>query len=443
MVILHIGFDDTDSPRKGCTTYICAILVEEFLDLGVKFKDYPLLIRLNPNIPFKTRGNGCVGLRLEVDEAKVDIIKRIVLKKISQFADLSFNGTDPGVAFLIGNVPRELKNLSEKTLHDLVSLEDAVKLAEKCGVEVHMFKQGMGIIGALAAIGATLEEDHTYELIAYRKPENWGKPRKVDLESIKLMDHLTSPETFNNIDGDRVLITPHGPDPVLYGIRGENPEVVYKAHSLIKVYEPIERWVIFRSNQGTDAHLRVKRKINELRPYISTIIEGVVSSKPIITQGGHVFIKISDETGEINCAAYEPTGAFRWVINDLIPGDVVRVYGGIRPPSPHHPMTLNIEKIEILKLAPLVKTRNPLCPRCSKRTSSAGKGQGFKCKKCGEKIFAEKIIEVSHRKIAESVYIPPPRAQRHLTRPYTRFNRQNAPPTELFKYWCSRLVSIP
>lgn len=436
MVLLHIGFDDTDSLRGGCTTYICAVLVEHLSKFRVKFVDYPLLIRLNPNIPFKTRGNGCVCLRLDVEKEDVESVKELVLREVRRLADLSSTETDPGVAFLLGEVPLELKNLSEKALHDVVDLKDALQTAERCGVETYVFKdEGRGIIGALAAIGEKLEGDHTYELIAYRKPENWGKPRKVDAESVREMDRLTKPDTFNNVDGNRILITPHGPDPVLYGIRGESPEILLKAHAIVKVYEPIERWVIFRSNQGTDAHLRIRRKVSELRPYMSTVIEGVVSSKPVIAQGGHVYFKVQDETGEINCAAYEPTGDFRKVVLDLIPGDIVRVYGGVRPPSLLHPQTLNIEKIEIVKLAPLVKTLNPLCPRCGKRASSAGRGQGFKCKRCGEKFFAEKIVVTLNRNLSESLYIPPPGAQRHLTRPYSRINKTNTPPKELINPW--------
>jgi len=51
MVKLHIGFDDTDSPKGGCTTYIAALLVEKLSIMSVSFMDYPNLIRLNPNVP--------------------------------------------------------------------------------------------------------------------------------------------------------------------------------------------------------------------------------------------------------------------------------------------------------------------------------------------------------------------------------------------------------
>ena len=65
---MHIGLDDTDSTRNGCTTYIAALLVEQLEHLHVKFIDYPNLVRLNPNVPWKTRGNGALCLRFEFDE---------------------------------------------------------------------------------------------------------------------------------------------------------------------------------------------------------------------------------------------------------------------------------------------------------------------------------------------------------------------------------------
>jgi tRNA(Ile2)-agmatinylcytidine synthase len=46
---MHIGLDDTDSVRGGCTTYIAALLAVELERLGAVFLDYPLLVRLNPN----------------------------------------------------------------------------------------------------------------------------------------------------------------------------------------------------------------------------------------------------------------------------------------------------------------------------------------------------------------------------------------------------------
>ncbi|RLI36467.1 DNA-binding protein, partial [Candidatus Bathyarchaeota archaeon] len=45
MVRVHIGFDDTDSPRGGCTTYVAALIIERLHKLGARFTDYPNLVR--------------------------------------------------------------------------------------------------------------------------------------------------------------------------------------------------------------------------------------------------------------------------------------------------------------------------------------------------------------------------------------------------------------
>jgi len=64
MHTLHVAFDDTDSREGRCTTHLAFKVVEHLKKKqGAKLVDYPLLIRLNPNIPWKTRGNGAVCLR--------------------------------------------------------------------------------------------------------------------------------------------------------------------------------------------------------------------------------------------------------------------------------------------------------------------------------------------------------------------------------------------
>lgn len=437
MTFLHIGFDDTDSPLGGCTTYLCAKIVEKLSSLNVTFIDYPLLIRLNPNVPFRTRGNAALCLRIKIKEDLEEAVKQIVLEEIKRGANLSFRNTNPGIVFYEGEkIPPALKKLSIKTMQDIVTVKEALKTAETVGAEIHTLKNTRGIIGALAAIGSLLENDHTYEILTYRIPENYGKPRKLDFASIKNMNSATYPNTFCNIDDGRVLITPHGPDPILYGIRGETAEIVYAAHNMVISLEPIERWIIFRSNQGTDMHLRLIKNISQVRPYASVILDGEVCGKPKTIPGGHIIVQIKDSTGKIDCAAYEPTGPFREVIKHLIPGDQVRVYGGVRPASSLHPLTINLEKIEILKLAPLFVKSNPKCTMCGKSMTSMGKNKGFKCKKCGLKssIFEKSTLEVP-RPLSEKLYLPPPRAHRHLTRPKERIGKSSKKPETMFIPW--------
>ncbi len=296
MVKLHIGFDDTDSPKGGCTTYIAAILVEKLSLMGVSFTDYPNLIRLNPNVPWKTRGNGALCLRINCREDTIKRIKETVLDTIETEAELSYGGTDPGVVFLFNKVPQEIKEFAKKAEQGMVKLEESLRLVKRFGAEAVGFKKGRGIIGGLAAIGEDLSGDHTFELITYRTPENRGKPRRVQDSSVKEMDTVSS-LMFSNIDPEtgRILITPRGPDPILYGVRGENSEVVKQAHEIIRPDEPVERWVIFRTNQGTDAHLRKVSTVREIQPYNPVVVQGVVSKQPQVIQGGHVIFSIQDQ----------------------------------------------------------------------------------------------------------------------------------------------------
>ncbi|MEM3174403.1 MAG: tRNA(Ile2) 2-agmatinylcytidine synthetase, partial [Candidatus Bathyarchaeia archaeon] len=98
---LHIGFDDTDSPRGGCTTFVAALMIERFCSMGVQFADYPNLIRLNPNVPWKTRGNGALCLRIICEDSLYEDVKEEAIKVIEENSDLSYRGTDPGIVFLV------------------------------------------------------------------------------------------------------------------------------------------------------------------------------------------------------------------------------------------------------------------------------------------------------------------------------------------------------
>jgi tRNA(Ile2)-agmatinylcytidine synthase len=422
---MHVGFDDTDSTRRGCTTYVTALLVEKLEKLNVTFLDYPKLVRLNPNVPWKTRGNGALCLKIKHEVGLEAEIKETALSLVEEYSDFSFKGTNPGIVFFQKErIPAEIKTFTENAITGIVTLEEATKLIQKFGGEALGFKNCRGVIGALAAVGETFEGDHTYELIAYRLPENCGSKRRVDEATIFEMDKLTRPYTFNNVDPEkgRVIITPRGPDPILFGIRGETPEAVNKAFKLVKPLEQVERWLIFRSNQGTDAHLKRVATLNQIEPYQSVIAKGVVSQSPRLVPLRHVIFSISDETGEVDCAAYEPTGSLRKVARNLIVGDSLEVYGAVRKTSPGKRLTVNLEKIMVLELATKTVLTNPSCPKCGKRLESMGKDKGFRCKKCGTRFDdANKVQTPVERALKKELYVTSNRSQRHLTKPLRRY----------------------
>jgi tRNA(Ile2)-agmatinylcytidine synthase len=420
--VLQVGVDDTDSPKGMCTTYVGAVAIDRLQTHGFSLVGAPKLIRLNPACEWKTRGNCAIAFKVGAPRDALGRAKNLVLKTVRELAELDVETTDPGVVFYSGErLPPELTEFTKRVVQDIVPLEEAEALADEIGAEAHKFKLGRGIVGALAAIGHPLDRDWTFELVAYRTPENRGRPRRVDPASVARMDRETQPKTFDNLDSTtgEIRITPHTPCPVLYGIRGETPEAVRRAHGLVRALEPVERVVIYKTNQGTDEHLR-RAKISEIKPLWSVSVRGTVSAPPRVIPGGHVIFSIRDRTGEIDCAAYEPTRQFREVVKRLIRGDRVVTHGGVKK-KPGLPLTLNLEKIEILHLAPKLVRRNPRCPGCGKRMKSEGRGKGYSCKRCGS-TAPPSSVEISEveRGIGTGKFEVPPRARRHLARPLVR-----------------------
>ncbi|MGY5877259.1 MAG: tRNA(Ile)(2)-agmatinylcytidine synthase [Candidatus Thorarchaeota archaeon] len=426
---ISIGMDDIDTPRGGCTTHFASLLVEKLEGLNVEWVDYPRLIRFNPNIPYRTRGNGGVALQFKILSGELDGLLENASMMIKEYIKESYPNTNPGFVIARDDPSDSIRNLSRLAGWRTVSISSAMKTIEKNSLDFYSEGNGRGLIGALGAIGNTLDADYTYEYIAYRSLEDTSEKRGVDSESVIEMDRAMEGSLFSNVDHkeNRILIEPRGPDPVLFGIRGESARDVIEAAKHIRSKQEIDRWMVFRTNQGTGEHLTHRVGIDDLRPYMAAVVEGPVKSAPRIIEGGHVILIIGNESSHIDCAAYEPTGEFREIVQQLIVGDTVRVYAGVRPASRLHGLTLNIEGLEVISIDEKKSLANPVCPDCFKRMKSAGSQKGFKCVKCGfrdpEGVKVESVIE---RKIVQGLYLPPPRAQRHLTRPVERLTRNNS-----------------
>jgi tRNA(Ile2)-agmatinylcytidine synthase len=369
--MIYLGIDDTDSKLGMCTTYLAAVLAERLSGFGLA--DYPRLIRLNPNIRYKTRGNAALCLMLGAGPEAMDDVERIALAAIEEFARFEDENTNPGVILHAGEITGDLKEYALRVVRDVVEIEEAEALAKRHGMRVHKFKNGRGIVGALASIGLELY-DFTYELLAYRKPENYEKPRWLDRESVYTMDAASYPDTWDNVDlANKVIVfSPHTPDPVLYGIRGNSPDVLRRAQAMLKT-EPVERSIIFRTNQGTDMHL-LCGTIADAQDDRSYVLKGTVTEVAHAIEGGHVFFSIGDNGAVIKCAAFEPTKGFRSIVKGLIPGDEVRVFGSVKD------RTVNLEKLEVVRLAEDTRKVTPLCPSCGRHMESAGAGQGYRCR---------------------------------------------------------------
>jgi len=419
--ILNIGFDDTDSPKGMCTTFLAYKIVSYLKKEKVNFLDYPKLVRFNPNIPWKTRGNGAVGLKIETRNPQK--IKKKIKDLVIKYSDTK-NGANPALVFYEHDtIPNEFKKFSEIALCELVNRNHAKKFATK-NLESFYLGNGQGLVGAIGVIGYQFD-DQTVELLSYRTKPNFGKKRVISKESVKKMKEKTYPFTFNSFDEtkNKVLISPHGPDPVFYGIRGENTKSLLKAAKLIKTKEKLDGYLIFKSNQGTSAHLKNEINVSELKPYSSGNITGFIFEEPKMERGGHVFFSIISNKKKVRCAVYEPTG-LALETSYLKKGDKVMIGGAVRKASKKHPRIVNIEFLKVLNLKKNLKLTNPLCTKCNKKMKSKGKNQGFQCVKCGKKAKSKKVEEIQ-RKIKKQTYLPIASAHRHLTRPRQRIGISN------------------
>jgi tRNA(Ile2)-agmatinylcytidine synthase len=373
-----VGIDDTDSSRGYCTTYL-AYRIACDLRPGVAVLPYPNLVRLNPNVPFKTRGNAAVRLLLETSDA--DLAFELVSAKVRELSDVR-GGANSGMVFLDdSSAASRFEPLYLQALTGLVSPHRARRLIKELGARSLELGNGMGLVGAASSLGFSTRFDHTFELIAYRRKESWGTRRQIDSKSVRDMDVRTFPHTFNNYDYQKrkVLIAPHGPDPVFAGVRGDSPRSVIKAFGMLLYDEPLQGHMVYVSNQHTDAHLQ--REL-EWKVYSSGWIDGTVE-KVSVGAGGHVYVSLRAGGKNRPTAVYEPTGDLRRTAKLLRPGDKIRAFGGVRRGTSLHPAVLNLEKFEFRSYA---STRRGL-PR--------------------------------------GTYIASPRANRHLTKPLTRYGRED------------------
>src|SRR2546422_9642224 len=78
----HIGIDDTDSEKGGCTTYTATVLFQELFNRGLRPFDFPWLVRLNPNIPWKTSRNGSLAVYFFVGEVQIEDGESLVFQTV-------------------------------------------------------------------------------------------------------------------------------------------------------------------------------------------------------------------------------------------------------------------------------------------------------------------------------------------------------------------------
>jgi tRNA(Ile2)-agmatinylcytidine synthase len=400
--------------------------------LGFDLLHEPHLVRLNPNVPTKTRGNAALAARFVHGRGRPDLIGslpegpvvcyragrdlseaerlRLVDELWSTVLRASAGpdpGTDPALLVLRKQPPA---GLYWEAVRRIVTMDEVEAWLDGTDAIVRSTPERVGTIGAAAAI-AWPGGHPTWEAIAYRAPSRWGSNRRVDRDSVEeAVQH--HPELFLCLDPRtrRLLIAPHTSCPILFGLRATHPGSAVAALKEIRS-EPVERWLLFRTNQGTGDHVRRRWPVPPV-PFTAGTVSGRITERPVPHAGGHLFFSLDLGAGRrIPCAVFEPTKTLLPVVRSLFPGDRVRLWGG----SQQDPM-FRVEGVEILSLQPRhLLGRNPLCPNCTRRMGSLGAGRGFRCARCRHRSPPESRpgARVAPEYPAGE-YHPTPSARRHL-----------------------------
>lgn len=414
-----IGLDDTDARDVGmCTTYVGSVIADALVDDGYAVgRRY--LIRLNPAVSYKTRGNAAVAI---ATDAPVETAFELASTSVEELAVLDDPDTNPGVAVVRSTRVAALRSHTWEAVRGFVDTAVTVDRLRSVDARVWSAGNGRGLIGATAALGAPAAfADWTVEFIGYRPRQRYGTDRRVDHETAFEADRATYPLTWDTVDRgeDTVVCAPRTPGPVLFGLRGAYPEAVIHAADLLE-HEPLERTALFVTNQGTDAHLRPGTPAS-VRDGGSYLVNGMVDTSVETRRGGHVHLTIAGGDGRLPCVAFEPTKRFREHVRQLRRGDRVTVCGEVSEG------TLKLEKFALRRPRTFIRSV-PRCDDCDRSMESAGTDQGYRCRTCSNTAVS-RVTRSVVRRIEPGWYEVPPVARRHLARPLCRggFNGQCHP----------------
>ena len=447
-----LSFDDIDTLRGGCTTHFATKIIKIFLSRGWKLEDFPRLVRLNPDIPWKTRGNASIAIVLSNENYNIylDDIKNLIHTELVSYISSNYpvaGHSQP--TFIVADFDYILlkseffKDIYRKaiksTLNVNVIREKTAKIIED-GIGKRIFIESVlgdrGIVGSLASIGYLFEEgDYTFELLAYKKEDEKAK-ENGNLNAI--YSYFLENEdisTFGNIDtySKKTIITPHGPDPVLFGLRGDNPLVLVTVFKELQtLYENlIDDWMIFKSNQGTDIHHQNLDHLveNPLYSQIEVLIFKL-KKKEVLPSGHYIFKMVTSGydsllASDMELACYKEALKMREVLEKIEGECLLLLNGNIRPNLETSTITLNLEKSYVILLKTNLLTVKIICPRCLNLLESMGREKGLRCRKCGYRVQVRDNLKISLNKdLVTTVLHEPPMYQRHLTKPLKRFGRE-------------------
>jgi len=419
---LFIAIDDTDGRNGGCTTHVMLRILS---DLGLTVRELPRLVRLNPNIPFKTRGNAALcaevgtsgapgrkigeyrGKPIFSSEEVLDIqdpeeLAERAWKIVTQDARVEDEKTNPG---LIVAGERPDASFYMQAVRSVVSLDTVREKIREMQL-VHRFaKNGRGLIGALSALSWPAERS-TFELIVYDDPSPPVLPYDLKRRVANFADQFAG--TFSNFDGENrhAAIFPSPRTPVLCGIRTSDPSDIIDFPEQMSQNFNVHYtgYLLFQTNQATDDHYQ--HRFGSFEEFSSYAFNAVVLTKPFSKRGGHWFFNYSFGGKEYMAAIFEPSKGLRALVKDLEIGDYLTIFGSFMNGK------INLEKVRVIERARTFIRTNPCCPNCGSGMFNAGRNT-FVCPECHTRAYLPEYTEI-RRDCSRFYYEAPIAGRRHL-----------------------------
>jgi tRNA(Ile2)-agmatinylcytidine synthase len=186
---MFVAVDDTDSMKGNCTTFLATEIIREFSDLDLIGN--PRLVRLNPAVPWKTRGNGALVIRFGKGVGKKRRIGKIgdrdifcydrcssfepdpeMMREriIPHIQDHHEDESDPG---LLISVSKPSQSFYWRGVRTILSRDDVDPEIGRIGGTTFTIGCGRGLIGCTCGM-AWRPRDSTFELLSYRPSDRWG-----------------------------------------------------------------------------------------------------------------------------------------------------------------------------------------------------------------------------------------------------------------------------
>ena len=399
-----IGLDDTDNPDSGCTTATFDDLLTKISQLdGVEIIERRL-VRLWPFAERRTRGNGALACILKCYNSSISILEEFLSNFFKQLViELNIEKNSLTSPALLYSFEKPDESLYWEAVRHKVDIKDRRNSLDKIKI-LSLVNSDWGLIGASSAMAWNPTEESTWELISWRFSDKIGSQRMITSDIVREMEIL-HPETFVNRDptADKGLIAPRTPCPVLYGIRGSNPNAVLLAHEWLQNQsnvEKCERFAIHRTNQLSDDH-------------IIGYSNATVLTKSTETKGAHSSLEVFSEGKNLTLVAFKEGGDVNRLLRKLIPGDRINWLGLESPDG-----SIHLERLSIDSSLPRITSR-PIC--CNNKTMrSAGTNQSLRCLNCEkvmEKHWLFEDINLTGIKITNGWAEPTASQRRHLSKP--------------------------